>query len=712
MAILPPGKIASHSIMSPKQNIFSNFLDKSAPPLGITLIILSVTIGATTGLAAVFFIKLIHGIQYFCYATLPGIFPTLGVWAYLIIPTIGGILVGPLIYFAHEAKGHGVPEVMQALIVHGGRIRARVAAAKILASALCIGTGGSAGREGPIVQVGSAFGSSLGQILNLSDERIRNLVACGAAAGIAATFNAHIAGVIFSIEVLMSGLQVRAFGNVVIAAVSSSIVSRIFLGARPAFEVPGYTLVSPLSILLYLVLGLLAAIIGVMFIRMLDFSERAFDNWDFPNLFKPAVGAFGLGVIGLTYSFIPGIGTSASARAQMDNPILQGIPDMYGSGFEFIQTAIQGSGSLWVLLLLVFLKPLATSFTLGSGNSGGVFAPSLFIGAMFGGVMGHFFQAWFPEISGGAGAYALVGMAAVFSATARAPLTAMLIVFEMSNDYLIILPLMVAGVTACYFAQWLHPESIYTIKLSKRGIRFSEGRDMDIMQGVRVSEVMKVNPITIHKDKPLSELMGLFQDSNFLGFPVMKDYSKLHGIVTLQDVHKLQSQENFSSRGMKVEDVAIVNPITVFPDEPIWAAIQKMAPRDLARLPVIDRDGSGTLLGVISRSDILRAYDVGVVRKQRGQIVEGQTSLRALKENGFVEFVLKEEDNCNNAQVKNLPLPKTINLVSIRRGGKIIIPRGDTRLQPGDVVTVFGKLYDVESLRDLLNSCEIVPPQE
>ncbi len=693
--------------MSPKPNILSTFLDRAAPPLGLTLIILSVAIGATTGLAAVFFIKLIYGIQYYCYAYLPKVIPALDIWAYLIIPVIGGILVGPLIYFAHEAKGHGVPEVMQALIVQGGRIRARVAAAKILASALCIGTGGSAGREGPIVQVGSALGSSLGQILNLSDERIRNMVACGAAAGIAATFNAPIAGVIFSIEVLMSGLQVRAFGNVVIAAVSSSIVSRIFLGARPAFEVPDYTLVSPLSILLYLALGLLAALVGIMFIRMLDLSERVFDGWDFPQILKPAVGALCLGIIGIVYMFIPGVGIPEGVREQFANPILQGLPHMYGSGFGYIGTAIQGNGGLWVLLLLVFLKPLATSFTLGSGNSGGVFAPSLFIGAMLGGAMGHLFELWFPSISGGAGAYALVGMAAVFSATARAPLTAMLIVFEMSNDYLIILPLMVAGVTACYFAQWLHPESIYTLKLSKRGIRFSEGRDMDIMQGVRVSEVMKVNPVTIHKDKPLYELMSLFQESNFLGFPVMADYSKLYGIVTLQDIHKLQTREDFSPRNMTVKDVAIESPITVYPDEPIWAAIQKMAPRDLARLPVIDRDGSKTLLGVISRSDILRAYDVGVVRKQRGQILEGQTSLRNLKENGFVEFVLKEDDNCNLAQVKDLPLPKTLNLVSIRRGGSIIIPRGNTRLHSGDVVTVFGKLSDVNSLKDLLNSCEL-----
>ncbi|MEJ2136530.1 MAG: chloride channel protein, partial [Desulfofustis sp.] len=212
----------------------------------------------------------------------------------------------PLILFAQEAKGHGVPEVMQALIIRGGRIRARVAAAKIVASALCIGTGGSAGREGPIVQAGSALGSSIGQVLRLSDDRIRNLVGCGAAAGIAATFNAPIAGVVFAIEVLMGNLQVRSFGNVVIAAVSSSIVSRFFLGARPAFSIPVHSLVSPASLIFYLILGLLSALVGIMFIRMLNRAELIFDNWDFPQLYKPAIGAALLGVTGMIFMYLPG----------------------------------------------------------------------------------------------------------------------------------------------------------------------------------------------------------------------------------------------------------------------------------------------------------------------------------------------------------------------------------------------------------------------
>lgn len=684
--------------MTPQRPALSTILDHLSPSRGFILLILSVCIGAGTGLAAVLFIKLIYTIQHFSYKTLPELIPELGFGLFFIVPVIGSLLVGPLILFAQEAKGHGVPEVMRALIVNGGRIRARVAAAKILASALCIGTGGSAGREGPIVQVGSALGSSIGQVLRLSDERIRNLVACGAAAGIAATFNAPIAGVVFAIEVLMSGLQVRFFGNVVIASVSSAVVSRIFLGDRPAFDVPAYTMDSPISIIFYLILGLIAALVGIAFIRMLNRAEIIFDNWKFPQIFKPAVGAALLGVIGVIYMHFPAMSQSLK------------MPQMYGSGFHYIEDVLQGNVAWWILAALVILKPLATSFTLGSGNSGGVFAPSLFIGAMLGGALGHFFETTFPGIAGNSGAYALVGMAALFSATARAPLTAMLIVFEMSNDYHLILPLMVAGVTASYFAQWLHPESIYTIKLAKRGIRFFEGRDMDIMQGVQVNEVMRKNPVTVHKDQSLHDIMALFQETNLLGFPVLSDNYKLFGIVTLQDIHRAQSEDNFDASKTTAADIATEAPITVYPDEPIWQAIRKMSPRDLARLPVVSRTDSKTLVGTISRSDILRAYDVGVVRKQRGKMEEAQTELRQSTETGFVEFVLTENDRCNRAKVVDLPLPKNVNLVSIQRGNRVLIPRGSTQLISGDVVTVFGRLEDVHGLKDLLNSCPI--PQQ
>ncbi len=401
----------------------------------------------------------------------------------------------------------------------------------------------------------------------------------------------------------MCGLEMRNFGNVVIAAVTASVVSRSIIGNQAAFDVPEYAVNSLPEIFLYLALGLAAALIGVLFIRLLDFAENIFDGWTFPQLFKPAVGCL-LGFTGMLFMSLPGLQFPEPGphTGNLNMP----IPQMYGAGFAVIEEAISGGTLLWILCALVVLKPLATSMTLGSGNSGGVFAPSLFTGAMLGGALGSLFADWFPEMNLQVGAFALVGMAALFSATARAPLTAMLIVFEMSGDYGLILPLMVAGVSASYFSQWLHQESIYTIKLAKRGIRFFEGRDMDIMQGVKVSEVMRLHPVTINRDAPFSELMALFQETSLHGFPVLAGEKELWGIVTLTDVRNAQNAENFNPRGLTVADLTMRNPVTIYPDEPVWLAIQKMSPRDFARMPVVER-GSNHLCGLISRSDILNS---------------------------------------------------------------------------------------------------------
>ncbi len=677
--------------MSLKRNPIGILLDRMSPPEGLLLLVLAILIGGITGLAAVLFIHLIAVIQTQSYTLLTLSFPTLGIWTFLLVPVLGALLAGPLIaWFAREAKGHGVPEVMQALVMRGGRIRARVAVAKIIASALCIGSGGSAGREGPIVQVGSALGSVTGQLLHLSDERIKNLVSCGAAAGIAATFNAPIAGVAFSIEVLMSGLQARMFGNVVISAVSASIISQMFLGDRPAFTVPTYSMASPLEIVFYLLLGLAAALVGIMFIRVLDSFERLFDNWQFPLAFKPAVGALFLGVFGVAYAYFSGFGTELSAGASPEE-LIEIKPHIFGSGFHFIEQTLLGQSSFWPLLLLIFLKPLATSFTLGSGNSGGVFAPSLFTGAMLGGAMGQVFSSLAPGVAGPSGAYALVGMAAVFAACARAPLTAILIVFEMSNDYSLILPLMVAAVTASNLAHYLYSESIYTTKLNRRGIRFAEGRDLDIMQGVMVREVMNRDAMVVNKNDSFADLYRKFQETTFLGFPVVDDNGLLWGIVTLQDVEKALSQDEVQIRHLTVEDVAVVDPVTVYADEPIYAAIQKMSPRDLARLPVVSRKDSLTLVGLISRSNILRAYDVAILRKQRGQLLEENVSLRKEQRNAFVEFHLHSGEQAVGCMLKDLELTDSVNVVSVERNGLLLIPRGDIRFEVGDLVTLFAK---------------------
>ncbi|MDX1388537.1 MAG: chloride channel protein, partial [Acidobacteriota bacterium] len=419
---------------------------------------LALLVGLGAGLGAIVFRWLIDLVRWVSFEWLPGVTAGWGPAYIVIAPTIGGLLVGPLIYFfAREAKGHGVPEVMEAVALRGGRIRPVVAAVKSIASSLTIGTGGSVGREGPIVQIGSTIGSTVGQVFRMSDDRVRNLVACGAAGGVAATFNAPIAGVIFALEVILGNFSIRSFGTVVIASVTASAVGRAAFGDVPAFGIPEYALNSLWEFPLYLLVGVAAAGVAVVYTRMIYASEDLFDSWGkVPEWSKAAFGGLLLGGLALAYGAVPALGYGR-------------VPQVYGVGYETIESGLLGSETLLVMLALVGLKILATSITLGSGGSGGVFAPGLFIGSMLGGSLGLLFAHLVPGVPGPPGAYALVGMGAVFAGSTHASMTAVLIIFEMTGDYKIILPLMLSVVTATLLSSvLLKRETIYTLKLTRR----------------------------------------------------------------------------------------------------------------------------------------------------------------------------------------------------------------------------------------------------
>ncbi|MGC8837322.1 MAG: chloride channel protein, partial [Anaerolineae bacterium] len=502
------------------------------PPEALVAVGLAVLAGLAVGGAYLVFHYLIALVHEIGFVRAAAWLSALGPFYVVLIPALGGLLVGPLVvYLAPEAKGHGVPEVMEAVALRGGRIRPVVAMVKSVASAITIGSGGSVGREGPIVQIGSALGSALGQWLHLSDRRIRTLVACGAAGGIAATFNAPIAGVIFAVEVILGELEVESIGNVVIAAVTASVVGRLVFGASPVFPVPRYSLVSPWELAFYVVLGALAAVVGVAFIRMLYALEDVFGRWRAPAYLKPAAGGLLVGLVGLAY------------------------PQVFGSGYETIGKSLLGTMGVGLALALLVAKLLATSFTLGSGASGGIFAPSLYMGAMLGAAFGSVVHALWPAITAGSGAYAIVGMAAVFSGAARAPLTAMMILFEMTDDYRIILPLMLSCVVSTLVASRLHRESIYTEKLVRRGIRLQRGRDIDVMQGITVGEVMEANPEWVPPDMPLRDLADKFATSHYHGFPVLDEEGNLYGVVTLEDLERV-TREGKRRPGATVRDIA------------------------------------------------------------------------------------------------------------------------------------------------------------
>jgi CIC family chloride channel protein len=660
----------------------------------------AIAVGAGTGFGAVLFIQLIAAVGRLFFDIGAGSLPFLGAGWIIAAPLLGGLAAGPIIaFFAKEAKGHGVPEVMQAIALRGGRIRPRVVIAKIAASALCIGSGGSAGREGPIVQAGAALGSAIGQWFKMSENRIRNLVACGAAAGIAATFNAPIAGVLFAMEIILGELHLGDLGNVVVSAVTAATISRAFLGERPAFNIPNYGVHSPWEVLLYALLGVLSAFCAVGFIRLLYWFEDRFDRWRFPEALKPAVGGLLLGGLAFGYPLafsVIGLPTAGPASGTLSST---NLPAAFGAGFTIIEQSLNTQIVWGILVALILLKPLATSLTLGSGNSGGVFAPSLFTGAVLGGAFGLIVDRLAPGMTAGAGAFAVVGMAAVFAGAARAPFTAIVIVFEMTNDYRMIVPLMAGVIISLIVAEKLHPESIYTLKLSRRGIHLRRGKDLDVMESVRVEEVMIREPVTLPIGLPVHKMADEFLRTGRHGFPVVHEDGDLYGVVSLEDYQKLIAASPAGMDQKTVGDIASTDLVTVFPEDSVGRALERMAPRDLSRLPVVSRENPRRLLGVVRRNDIVRAYEVGVTRREelrnRSEIARKFERSAA----GFYDFTVLPQTPASGKCVADLGLPREAVLVSIRRGRDLIIPRGDTVLKEKDVITALCEKKYAEKLK-------------
>ncbi len=675
-----------------------NFIEKIFGATRVNSIIYAIFIGITTGLGAVLFRYLIKGVEIIGYDWFPNLFPGLGYSNVIIIPAVGGLIVGPLIYFfAREAKGHGVPEVMEAVALRGGRIRPVVAVIKSLASSISIGSGGSVGREGPIVQIGSAIGSTLGQYLHLSEERIRILVACGAAGGIAATFNAPIAGVLFALEIILGEFSVRHFSQVVISAVAASVIGQAVFGDSPAFVIPvEYGMNSLWEFAFYPILGILAALWGVLFVRVLYGTEDLFEKWKrVPEWIQPMVGGILLGVIALTYPKVTGV-------------TWERLPQIFNVGYNVIETALASELALKAAVTLLVLKLVATSLTLGSGGSGGVFAPSLFMGAMLGTIFDLGIRAIFPGIPAPPGAYAIVGMAATFAAVAHAPITSVLILFELTGDYHIILPLMFTVVITTIISQHLlKGESIYTLKLTRRGVRLNRGRDIDIMEGVFVKEVMSHEFNIISVNDNLSSFYQLLNETHSHGAVILDENGKLWGVITISDLERAVS-EDLDLDEVKVSQIATprADVLVAFPDESIGQALFKMGKKGLGRLPVVSQDDPLHLLGLIRRQEIIRAYHLALTRRLEITHRLKQLELEDDDEFEITHFIISEDSQVAGKTVKELAneLPADSLMVSIKKGSRTMIPHGDTVISPGDNVSVILKSENVESVYNLFHN--------
>ncbi len=549
------------------------------------IIALSLIIGLFGGLFAVLFRLMIgwsslgfNGLGESIFGFLPNN------WWKIFVPALAGIIVGPLTFFlAREAKGHGVPEVMEAAALRGGRMRMRVIFVKAIASASSIGAGASVGREGPIIQMGSGIGSVTAQWLKLNEDKIKTCVGCGAAAGIAATFNAPLAGVIFAQEVILNKFTSTTFIPIVVSSVTASAIARVFVGDIPAFVVKAYPLNHPLELILYILLGVFAAFISVLFVKMLYKTEDIWNGWHiFPEWSKPIFGGLIIGLIGLKF------------------------PQILGVGYETIEATFNGQLLMVTLFLLVFVKIIATSITLGSGHSGGIFAPSLFMGSTLGGAFGIFMQQLFPNIVGHPAAYAIAGMGAVVAGTTKAPIAAVLIIFEMTRDYKIILPLMLAVVFSSLIYSYLNKGSIYTIKLLRRGIDLESGRDINIMKRIRVKDVMATPVEFVRQNDKIGNVIKIMHNSKHNGFPVLNEKDELVGIVTLQDIRGVPAEGIMELPVPKLMSNKLVY---TFPENTLDDVFRLLNKNDIGHLPVVSPENPKAVIGMITRSDLVQAYD-------------------------------------------------------------------------------------------------------
>lgn len=570
------------------------------------LVILAVIIGVLAGLGAVGFRFLIRFIQLIAYREWDYSLELIrGMEWYLVvlIPALGGLFVGIIVYFfAREAKGHGVPEVMEAVALRSGRIRPRVVIAKSFASAISIGTGGSVGREGPIVQIGSAIGSTVGQILRVSPQMLRTFVGCGAAAGIAATFNAPVAGALFAVEVILSDFGVSRFSPIVISSVIATVISRHFLGNFPAFEVPAYDFVHPVELIFYTVMGLLAGLVSILFIRVLYFSEDRFDDLRIPEYIKPVLGGLVIGSIGLQY------------------------PEIFGVGYEAINEALHGS-QLWSwLLILVFVKVIATSITIGSGGSGGIFAPSLFLGAMLGGFIGTNVHTLFPGMSASSGAYALVGMGAIVAGTTRAPITAIVIIFELTGNYKIILPLMIACIISTLISSKLFTDSIYTMKLVRRGVNIFKRQELNVLKSLKVRDVMTQRAEIIPESSPLGNLLERSIDSQHLCMFTTDRDDKLSGVIPMHDLRQILFDREFLDNLIIAQDIADAKIVPVTPDDNLDSAMKYFGQKGIDELPVVQSSSSRKIIGSLMKNQVIEAYNREIFKRDMLDQLAGQLS--------------------------------------------------------------------------------------
>ncbi|HEX6302415.1 MAG TPA: chloride channel protein [Acidimicrobiia bacterium] len=618
-------------------------------------------------------------------------------WIFLTVPA--GLLIAWWIArrFAPEIAGDGVPASTEALMVRGGHIRGRVAPLKLLATALTIGFGGSAGREGPIVQIGAAVGSWFSRRFNMGEDQVRSLVAAGAGAGIGASFNAPIAGMLFALEVILVSFAPRHMSAVVIASVtaaitSQSIVQPIIGEEQATLSAGAYQLGSFTELTLYGLLALLVVVVGFVFLRTIDRLE------------------------GLAHRY--------GERLKWLRPVLAGLmvaalifvePDLFGTGQEVTSALLRnefiGTGEVWwVLMLLALGKALATSLTISSGGSGGAFMPSLFMGAAVGAGFSRLAEGvWAGDTQLQSGAFAVVGMAAMFAVVGRAPLTSIIIVFEVTGarDYGLILPLMLAATLGTFLAERFMKDSVYTLALKRKGISLTHTGEIDILDTVTVGSVMAPLPFVAAPEQSIDEIERMLNYHRSHGVPVV-DADELVGIVTITDINRAEG----SAQETSVSQVMTPRPVTVEPDTPVSRALERMAALGVGRLPVVAKDDPRRLIGIFRREEAVHAYHQALTSTTDHHLQRQRLIQRTHPDAGYYDFRVPLGSIADGRKVREVTWPEGSTLVSIRRGREVLVPSGDSLLLAGDVVTAFGTEWSRQRMIDRLNAGADEPTAE
>lgn len=582
------------------------YLGKLGANEHVKISLISVAIGLMVGYGSILFRELIDLFQFLFMGEggeeVVRILEGLEWWHIFLMPVAAGIILGPLIHFLFPtAKGHGVPEVMMSVALQGGRLDLRDGLGKILACSISIGCGGSVGREGPVVHLGATLASWLGQKLHMSTSHMRTMVGCGAAAGIAASFNAPIAGVMFALEVILGDYGLATFSPIVLSSVIATVVARLHLGDFPAFIVPHYTLVSAWEIPAYVGLGVLCGITGIIFMHLLFSAEHRIAQLPIKPWLRPMVGGFLVGLMGVFF------------------------PRVMGVGYDTMNLALLEQMAGHVMFIYILAKIVATVITIGFGFYGGVFTPALFLGAMVGGAYGTYAHALFPAISAGPGAYTLVGMGAMSASVLGAPITSILILFELTGDYRIMLALMVASIIASLLINQVYGDSVFTKALRLNNIDLWSGRESGVLRRILVGQVMRrdcaVVPDTL-SIRRFKERLRASEDENFL---VVDDMGQLKGIVSFQDFRGVAFEEGLEDLVL-VRDLATRELVTVTPDDTIYEAMRRMTGANVEQLPVVAPNNPSQVLGIVTNQAVIRAYNRALMEREAAEGDETRTT--------------------------------------------------------------------------------------